>query len=112
MGVKSYTQNMSKRPRYRWRTWLRGHLPWALVDLFPKGTKDCGDHEWFRFDEATDRCYHCEMGERPHQHTPIDWDSDLWRELTRLADEGDVEYHQLIRRMRREEAEAEAQHAA
>ncbi len=87
-------------------------MPWALVDLFPKGLKDCGQHEWFRFDDWTDRCYHCEVGERPHQHMPIDWDGDLWRELARLADEGDEEYRQLIRKLKREEREAELQSAA
>ena len=106
--MKSYTQNMSKRPRYRWRTWLRGHLPWALVDLFPKGAKDCGDHEWFRLNDETDLCYHCEVGERRHRHMPIDWNSDLWRELTQLANEGDEHYRQLIHRLRREEREAAA----
>jgi len=87
-------------------------LPRALVDLFPKGLKDCGKHEWFRFDEDTDLCYHCEVGERPHQHMPIDWDGDLWRELSRLADEGDEGYQQLIRKLRREEREAEMTKAA
>lgn len=91
---------------------MRRHLPWALVDLFPKGLKDCGDHEWFRFDDETDRCYHCEVGERPHQHMPIDWDSDLWRELGQLADEGDERYRKLIDKLRREEREAEATRAA
>jgi hypothetical protein len=83
-----------------------------LVDLAPKGAKDCGDHEWFRFDEDTDLCYHCEVGKRPHQHMTIDWDSDLWRELSHLADQGDRHYQQLIRRMREEEREAAAQRAA
>ncbi len=46
--------------RYRVRTWLRGRLPVALVDLLPKGHRDCGDHEWYRADEQTWRCYHCE----------------------------------------------------
>lgn len=105
--MKSYTQNMSRRPRYRLRTWLRGRLPWALGGLFPPGSKDCGDHEWFRVDEHTDWCYHCDVGERPHEHTPIDWDSDLWRGLTRLADEGDEYYWQLIRRLRAEERAAQ-----
>lgn len=86
---------------------MRGHLPWALVDLFPKGAKDCGDHEWFRFEDDTDLCYHCEVGKRPHQHTPIDWDGELWRELTRLADEGDLHYQRLICRMRDEEKAAQ-----
>jgi hypothetical protein len=87
-------------------------LPWALVDLFPKGLKDCGDHEWFRFDDETDRCYHCEVGERSHQHMPIDWNSDLWRELTQLANQGDERYRRLIHKLRREEREAEAAKAA
>jgi len=103
---------MSKRPRYRWRTWFRGRLPRALVGLFPKGLKDCGQHEWFRFDDETDRCYHCEVGERPHQHMPVDWDSDLWRDLVRLADEGDADYQQLIRKLKREEREGELTRAA
>lgn len=46
--------------RYRPRTWLRGRLPLALADLVPKGARDCGAHEWYRADEQTWRCYHCE----------------------------------------------------
>jgi hypothetical protein len=46
--------------RYRFRTWLRGRLPVALADLLPKGPRDCGAHEWYRADEETWRCYHCE----------------------------------------------------
>lgn len=46
--------------RYRLRTWLRGRLPVALADLLPKGHCDCGVHEWYRADEETWRCYHCE----------------------------------------------------
>ena len=42
-----------RRPRYRWRTWTRGHVPWALVDWFPQGLKDCGQHEWHAYDEKT-----------------------------------------------------------
>lgn len=105
--MKSYTQNVLRRPRYRWRTWLRRYLPQALGGLFPPGSKDCGDHEWFRVDEDTDWCYHCEVGERPHQHTPIDWESDLWRELTQLADEGNPTYQRIVRKLRAEEAAAQ-----
>jgi len=83
-----------------------------MADLFPRGLKDCGQHEWFRFDDESDRCYHCEVGKRPHQHMPIDWNSNLWRELSRLADEGDENYQQLIRRLKREEQEAEAARVA
>jgi hypothetical protein len=46
--------------RYRLRTWLRGRLPGALADLVPKGRRDCGAHEWYRADEQTWRCYHCQ----------------------------------------------------
>jgi hypothetical protein len=105
--MKFYTQNMSRPPRYRWRTWLRGLLPWKLAAFFPAGPEDCGDHEWFRADDDTDLCRHCLVGEREHVHTPIDWDSDLWRELSRLADEGDEDYQQLIAKLQREEAEAQ-----
>ncbi len=48
--------------RYRLRTWLRGRLPAALARLVPKGRRDCGAHEWYRADEETWRCYHCEPG--------------------------------------------------
>lgn len=48
--------------RYRMRTWLRGHLPAALARLLPKGRHDCGVHDWYRADELTWRCYHCEPG--------------------------------------------------
>lgn len=52
--------------RYRVRTWLRGLLPYALSDRIPKGAKDCGNHEWYRQDEDTDACYHCDVGIRQH----------------------------------------------
>ena len=53
--------NMDKG-RYRWRTWLRGHLPAFMSPLVPKGQHDCGAHEWYRADADTWRCYHCEVG--------------------------------------------------
>lgn len=46
--------------KYRTRTWLRGHLPLRLGWLSPKGT-DCGNHEWYRQNETTWACYHCEV---------------------------------------------------
>ena len=46
--------------RYRLRTWLRGRLPVALAGLVPKGSRDCGAHEWYRADGQVWRCYHCE----------------------------------------------------
>jgi len=48
--------------RYRLRTWLRGRLPVALARLVPKGRRDCGAHEWYRADNETWRCYHCQAG--------------------------------------------------
>lgn len=61
-----------RRPRYRWRTWIRGRVPWVIVDWFPKGLEDCGQHEWSAYDAETDRCYHCEVGVRPRQLFPPD----------------------------------------
>jgi hypothetical protein len=37
---------------------------------------------------------------------PIDWNSDLWRELSQRADKGNEHYQQLIRKLKREEREA------
>ncbi len=53
---------MARRSRYRWRTWLRGRAPTSLTEVLPKGERDCGAHEWYRSDETTWRCYHCEPG--------------------------------------------------
>lgn len=50
------------REPYRWRTNLRGHLPWCLNRLFGKGL-DCeavgGIHQWYNIDNETSGCYHC-----------------------------------------------------
>ncbi len=53
--------------RYRLRTRMRRLLPEWCAQLFPRGTKDCGKHEWFRRDENTDECYHCAVGIRESQ---------------------------------------------
>ncbi len=53
-------------PRYRLRTWFRGHEPnwlsrhWVL----PKGSDDCGMHEFYNADGIVNRCYHCAVGLR------------------------------------------------
>lgn len=73
-----------RRGRYRARTWLRGHLPYRLLWLAPKGLGDCGGHEWYRSDEATDRCYHCEAGVRAHQQLAVPR-TELTEELERAA---------------------------
>lgn len=54
-------------PRYRLRTWLRANLPYAISDRIPKGPDDCGRHVWYRQNDALDACYHCVVGERPHE---------------------------------------------
>jgi hypothetical protein len=46
--------------KYRWRTGLRSALPWALVGWIPKGRSDCGNHDWYKQDDAVDACYHCQ----------------------------------------------------
>jgi len=51
---------------YKWRTWIRTHLPWPLIDLgFARKGRDCeaagGRHHWYNSDEKTSGCYHCEI---------------------------------------------------
>jgi hypothetical protein len=41
---------------------LRRHLPWSLLWISPKGRRDCGWHEWYKRDDETWLCYHCEVG--------------------------------------------------
>lgn len=51
---------------YAWRCWVRGHLPWFLIDLgvVAKG-EDCEKvgawHRWYNQDGNTSGCYHCEV---------------------------------------------------
>jgi hypothetical protein len=51
---------------YRWRTWIRAHLPWLLIDLgiAAKG-HDCeavgGWHHWYNIDDSSSGCYHCQV---------------------------------------------------
>lgn len=78
------------RPRYRWRSWLIVHLPMALAARVPIGKRDCGQHEWHRGDEDTDVCYHCLVGERPHQPIDVPIDDDFRMSLIRWAATGDA----------------------
>lgn len=48
--------------KYRYRTALREHLPQSVAALIPKGSHDCGRHEWYKTEEKTWRCYHCAPG--------------------------------------------------
>jgi hypothetical protein len=51
---------------YRWRTKVRRHLPWFLINLglADKGA-NCeavgGQHEWYNRDGKTSGCYHCHV---------------------------------------------------
>lgn len=55
---------LTRRRRYRGRTWLRAHTPYFMATRIPKGAKDCGDHEWYRATDAVEHCYHCLVGRR------------------------------------------------
>jgi len=55
----------SKHP-YRWRTWLRTHLPWFLINLgLAAKAQDCeavgARHWWYNTDTQNSACYHCEV---------------------------------------------------
>lgn len=51
---------------YRFRTWVRGYLPWFLIDfgMASKGL-DCeksgGSHEWYNANNKESGCYHCRI---------------------------------------------------
>lgn len=51
---------------YRWRTEVRKHLPWFLINLgvADKG-QDCeaagGNHSWYNMDGKHSACYHCKV---------------------------------------------------
>jgi len=56
-----------RRPSpYRWRTAMRRHLPWFLIDLGIAGKgQDCekagGAHAWYSRDGVSSGCYHCKV---------------------------------------------------
>jgi hypothetical protein len=103
---------MARWPRYRFRTWAREHLPRPLAYLFPAGTRDCGNHEWFRDDEHTDLCWHCTVGEREHVPVKIDPTSELWRDLNHAARAGSQSAQEIVERMVAEDKEAQRTAAA
>jgi hypothetical protein len=109
-GSTSYTREMARWPRYRFRTWAREHVPGPLARLFPPGSKDCGCHEWFRNDDHTDICLHCTVGEREHVLREIDPESELWEDLTLAAGNGSQACQRIVKKMLAEHAAA--QHAA
>ena len=61
-----YLSPVSPPSPYRWRTALRRHLPWVLINLGLAGKgRDCeahgGAHAWYNIDGATSGCYHCRV---------------------------------------------------
>ena len=51
---------------YRWRTTVRRHLPWFLIDLgIAEKGQDCekarGTHAWYNLDGVNSGCYHCKI---------------------------------------------------
>jgi hypothetical protein len=91
------------RPRYRWRGWLRTYLPMPLASRIRLGARDCGQHEWRHWDESTDVCWHCIVGERPRQpiDAPIDDETRAW--LMRRAEDGDPLYAAVVQRFHEED---------
>jgi hypothetical protein len=63
--VRPRTEEPIRRP-FRWRTALRRHLPYWVLDLGLAGKgEDCeaagGAHEWYNRDGNTSGCYHCQV---------------------------------------------------
>ena len=37
---------------------------WLLrLGVAREGPRDCGNHEWYKWTDATDLCYHCYLGD-------------------------------------------------
>jgi hypothetical protein len=74
-----------------------------LAIRIPLGEHDCGQHEWRHWDESTDVCFHCIVGERPRQpiDAPIDHETRIW--LVREAEEGDALCAAVVERFREED---------
>ena len=74
LGVTTDTENIvgwnatrwDRGHPYAWRTWLRVHLPWFLIDIgLAKKGQDCesagGPHRWYNEDGSRSACYHCRI---------------------------------------------------
>lgn len=57
---------MKNKHPYEFRKWLRGNLPWFLINLgiADKG-KDChlvqANHKWYNIDNKSSGCYYCKV---------------------------------------------------
>ena len=68
---------MDRGHPYAWRTWLRGRLPWFLIDLGVAGKgADCAKlgalHHWYNVDGQSSACYHCRVVEQGRLWEPED----------------------------------------
>jgi len=52
--------------KFRFRTWLRMLLPKLVAIRISRGSRDCGNHDWYNADGVTESCYHCSLGHRPY----------------------------------------------
>jgi hypothetical protein len=95
----------SRRPRYRRRSWLIAYLPTPLAIRVPIGKRDCGQHEWHRYDDKTDVCYHCLVGVRPHQPIDVPMDDEFRMGLLRRAEMGDPFYAAMVEKFRAHDRE-------
>lgn len=64
--------------------------------MFPRGVRDCGQHEWYRQDDDIDCCYHCMVGVRPRQPIEVPIDHELRLDLVRAAERGSVGSAELL----------------
>jgi hypothetical protein len=64
-------KELIRRHPYAWRTALRKHLPWFLIDLgFTSKGIDCevvgAPHSWYKQDDVNSACYHCRVVRKGH----------------------------------------------
>jgi hypothetical protein len=65
-SVVSQVDYLDANHPYRWRTFIRVHLPWFLIDLgLADKALDCeaagADHWWYNIDGRSSGCYHCKV---------------------------------------------------
>lgn len=70
--------------RYRWRTAARLWFPATASRLFPKGLRDCGNHEWYNDDGLVERCYHCLAGLRLFEPSSVQLTLPVWQRLSSI----------------------------
>jgi hypothetical protein len=84
---------------YRWRTWIRSHLSWFLIDFgIARKGHDCeavgGWHHWYNVDDSSSGCYHCEVV-RPGRL----WNDEGWTDSTELDTDGVLTLQRPVERL-------------